>query len=483
MVTRTDCGERFIRDGESVLVLSSNAKTVVNCQITIKGPKGSRLSLRFPQFDLNPKGCNKEKLILQDKAGKFTGKFCLKNNPENKLTETASNTLKLTHVRKKMKKQCPVGFWCEVAVIPASLTKPESATESSSSSVKTSAEDTIATEATSSLKTISTAEPTTSVEITIITTATTTVELTTVTATATAVETITATETNISSSMGTSENQSSTLTHTSSPPANATSIVTRLYCAACGISAATVESRIVGGQEAKIGEYPWMVLVFITLKLGGHAICGGSLIKRKWVLSAAHCFHGLNYESVALFLGDHNIATNDEVPTTGFIAHTIRIHPQYDSYSQNNDIALLELSGEATFNERIQPVCLPNAEDVVPGKLAVATGWGYTQYGGSLSDVLREVEVSLISNSQCKKLYSGLATITSNMLCAYSSGKDACQGDSGGPLVTQLEDRRWVLAGIVSFGYRCAYPNTPGVYTHVVNYVPWITEVTTSTDC
>ncbi|XP_064081998.1 trypsin-1-like [Macrobrachium nipponense] len=345
------------------------------------------------------------------------------------------------------------------------------------------------------MKTTSTEEAAPSVEITTITTATTTMEMATKTEVSTAVEmptmiaattaaeTTTATETDVSSSMGTSENQSSTLMGSSTFPANTTLLVTRLYCESCGISAATVESRIVGGQEAKIGEYPWMVLVFITLKSGGHATCGGSLLKKKWVLSAAHCFHGINYESVALFLGDHNISTNDELPTTGFIADKIWIHPQYDSHSQNNDIALLELSGEATFSERIGTVCLPIAEDVVPGKLAIVTGWGYTEYGGSLSDVLREVEVSLITNSQCKKLYSGLTTITSNMLCAYSSGKDACQGDSGGPLVTQLEDRRWVLAGIVSFGYRCAYPNTPGVYTNVVNYVSWITGMIASTDC
>ncbi|XP_068207129.1 serine protease filzig-like [Palaemon carinicauda] len=309
------------------------------------------------------------------------------------------------------------------------------------------------------------------------------------TETTTRIKTITTTNADVSSSPQTNitsvearKNESIFSNQTSLPPTSPTVFESRKFCATCGNSAATVESRIVGGQEVQIGEYPWMVLVSIRFKYRS-AFCGGTLIKKKWVVSAAHCFYESNYESVDLILGDHDISSNTEAVSTQLLAQRIKIHPQYDSTTLANDISLIEMSEEVTFNSRILPVCLPNVGDVVAGSLAIVTGWGTTKYGGSTSVRLQEVGVTLITNAECKKKFSGLMTITANMLCAYETGKDACQGDSGGPLVTQLPDGRWVLAGIVSFGYRCAYPNTPGVYTEVVKYVSWIEQNTGSMDC
>ena len=101
---------------------------------------------------------------------------------------------------------------------------------------------------------------------------------------------------------------------------------------------------------------------------------------------------------------------------------------------------------------------------------------------GGFPETLQEVAVKVIDRERCRK-YSGYEHITSSMICAgYEAGrKDACAGDSGGPLVCRDGPRDkapWVLYGIVSWGYGCARPGSPGVYTNVPNHVDWIKEVT-----
>ncbi len=98
--------------------------------------------------------------------------------------------------------------------------------------------------------------------------------------------------------------------------------------------------------------------------------------------------------------------------------------------------------------------------------------------GGSLSDVLQEVEVPLVSNTACNAADVLNGAVTANMLCAGlldAGGLDSCQGDSGGPLVVPDGQDGWRLAGIVSWGIGCAQPQQPGVYTRVSQFTGFIT--------
>uniref|UniRef100_A0A8C7WUC4 Zgc:100868 n=1 Tax=Oryzias sinensis TaxID=183150 RepID=A0A8C7WUC4_9TELE len=162
---------------------------------------------------------------------------------------------------------------------------------------------------------------------------------------------------------------------------------------------------------------------------------------------------------------------------------TVIVHPNYNSNTNDNDIALLQLSSPVTFNNYITPVCLASTNSTFySGVNTWVTGWGNIGSGVSLPapQTLQEVQVPIVGNRQCKCSY-GAGSITDNMVCAglLAGGKDSCQGDSGGPLVIK-QNNLWIQGGVVSFGQGCAEPNYPGVYTRVSQYQTWINTQITS---
>nr|XP_057918663.1 uncharacterized protein LOC131110034 [Doryrhamphus excisus] len=237
----------------------------------------------------------------------------------------------------------------------------------------------------------------------------------------------------------------------------------------CGIQSG--KTKIVGGEDAREGSWPWQA----SLQNFGH-VCGGSLINKEWVLSAAHCFSSTSTLGWSVFLGLQNLQSSNPNQVSRTV-DTIILHPDFDSSSFNNDIALLRLSSAVPFTAYIRPVCLAaSSSEFHNGTDSWVTGWGTVQEGVSLPfpQTLQEVEVPVVGNRQCNCL-NGVGSVTDNMICAgvLEGGKDACQGDSGGPMMSQ-QDSIWVQSGIVSFGFGCARPNLPGVYARVSSYQSWI---------
>ncbi|XP_068187215.1 transmembrane protease serine 2-like [Antennarius striatus] len=249
--------------------------------------------------------------------------------------------------------------------------------------------------------------------------------------------------------------------------------VVALTCIECGQSLAAPNTRIVGGTEAVNGAWPWQV----SLQISGQHVCGGSIIRSSWILSAAHCF-GRNSDPARWRVHSGDVSLFRMNFESGSRVSKIISHEGYNSGTNDNDIALLKLTTPLTFTDTRKPVCLPNdGINISPGHRAWISGWGSLRQSGPSPNILNQAQVTIYSRETCNAPAVLNGGVTRNMLCAgeLQGGVDTCQGDSGGPLVVK-EGNSWWLAGDTSWGIGCALRNKPGVYGNVTYFMDWIAE-------
>ncbi|XP_068797846.1 neurotrypsin isoform X3 [Struthio camelus] len=246
------------------------------------------------------------------------------------------------------------------------------------------------------------------------------------------------------------------------------------------------QKRIIGGKNSLRGGWPWQVALRLKSSHGdGRLLCGATLISSCWVLTAAHCFkrYGNNTRNYAVRVGDYHTLVPEEYEEEIRVQQIV-MHEEYRPDSSDYDIALVRLQGPeeqcARFSTHVLPACLPLRRER-PQKTApncYITGWGDT--GRAYSRTLQQAAVPLLPKKVCEERYK--QRFTGRMLCAGNLQErkrvDSCQGDSGGPLMCERPGESWVVYGVTSWGYGCGVKDSPGVYTKVSSFVPWIKSVT-----
>lgn len=256
----------------------------------------------------------------------------------------------------------------------------------------------------------------------------------------------------------------------------------------CGQSS-VAHRKIVGGTPSQKGSWPWLALLGYEGVDGITFRCGGSLVTKRHVVTAAHCIRS---DLRVVRLGEHDLDIDTETRHVDVNIVRMTRHPQYNSRNGHSDIAVLYLANDVQFTDTIGPVCVPDKVSFesrsLIGYTPFVAGWGRTKEGGESANILQEVQLPILANNQCKERYRTQNRLISEdqfdeaTICAgvLSGGKDTCQGDSGGPLMLPEKSSRntfyYNLIGIVSYGIGCARAGIPGVYASVPHFSDWIKE-------
>ncbi|XP_017037041.1 coagulation factor X-like [Drosophila kikkawai] len=236
----------------------------------------------------------------------------------------------------------------------------------------------------------------------------------------------------------------------------------------CGITG--IKDLIFGGTNAKHGENPWMAYLYLN---ENDFLCGGSLIHKRFALTAAHCI--VNGQTLSVRLGEYYTESRAKSSIAYSVTLAIR-NRLFSKHTYEHDIGILKLDPEVQFNANIRPICIFTDASRAPFVTSyTVTGWGKTRELW-VADKLQTLELEDISPASC---YEHLGMhVKAGQICAGHPTGDTCLGDSGSPLghlVNINGSMRYTQFGLVSYGRRVC--RSPAVYTRVTYYADWIVKV------
>ncbi|KAK5638498.1 hypothetical protein RI129_012793 [Pyrocoelia pectoralis] len=261
----------------------------------------------------------------------------------------------------------------------------------------------------------------------------------------------------------------------------------------CGTVQIEARPLITYGQSTTEGEWPWHAALYRYKGANMQYLCGGSLISRTHVISAAHCVTKsktnivINQELLLIYLGKYNLYKQDEsVQNMGVVK--ISVHPEYNASYLHNDISILHLQRPAEITDYVRFVCLWEEEidlNTIINRLGTVVGWGFDETG-DVTETLMQAKMPVVSTETCifsNRDFFSRFTSDKTYCAGFRNGTSACTGDSGGGMVfskTVGHSIIWQLRGVISLSVAlqneklvCDTSNYI-VFTDVAKHLDWI---------
>lgn len=222
------------------------------------------------------------------------------------------------------------------------------------------------------------------------------------------------------------------------------------------------QSRVVGGDSAKVGQFPYIV----SVRAYSSHICGGTILNKDTILTAAHCVPQKDVEYLTIVAGSPYL----EYYGTKYQVKSIKTHEEYNKENFQNDIAILKVTEPIEFNDNVQPIPLEETMDDQERDV-ILCGWGRLLTEGVTAKQLHWINLKTLSTKKCSDKHNSPEVVESEICTFTKAGEGACYGDSGGPLVANGKQ-----VGIASWGRPCG-KGFPDVYTRVSSFFDWINEL------
>ncbi|XP_076244394.1 brain-specific serine protease 4 [Calliopsis andreniformis] len=268
----------------------------------------------------------------------------------------------------------------------------------------------------------------------------------------------------------------------------------------CGKNPESINLLIVGGDETQPNDWPWKAAIFINLKKKFEYHCGGTLVSKSHVITAAHCVYErstfVRFPSGVFLvsLGRYVLQDMRERGSVNVAVAQITVHPDYETYIKNSpvksnadsDLAVFILQHTVEYSIRIKPICLWSGSvdlRLIENKIGYVVGWG-SDGNKPYTDKPRKISSHVIKAHDCVFRFDNYRSVASNRtFCGghYDGtirNNTPCNGDSGSGFIMYNErSKRYFLRGIVSRTVSGCVEGYPIIYLDVAQYLDWINQL------
>ncbi|XP_075211661.1 uncharacterized protein LOC142318900 [Lycorma delicatula] len=222
--------------------------------------------------------------------------------------------------------------------------------------------------------------------------------------------------------------------------------------------------NIIGGKTTDIKKHPYQVAIIINGTFEG----SGVILDKNWVATLASLVFHLDSDDIIVSAGN-----NDYNKGTRYGVQEMTVHPNFEFYTLDNDIALLKLNSNIKFGKSVRKIAIGNS--LKDGQSVTLSGWGLTSESETekASPIFKELSLKIVNKTTCSSVYQD-ENITSSMICAYQNKAGPCWYDFGD---TIADNNKKFVYGLFSWAKGCALDNYPGIYTDLVSLNKWIQSI------